>query len=158
MRKNPVRPRRSLRSEFLSLLPLGILSFALVAVFPFASFRFGSKASSAAHNASSSCAFVDLEEGAVVKAMERVRSSLSVDAGSVRNLRADLSLSTIAEEIPANVFALSERTRYVPSIEVGCAADFLPASMAAAEPLSLESAADAQEKPFFSKEEMLKID
>lgn len=153
-----IRPRRSLRSEILSLLPLGVLLFALAAVFPFGSFRFGEKRGYAAHNTAPSCAFVNLEDGAVLKAMERVRSSLSVDPGNVRNLRADLSLSTIAEEIPANVFVVSERVRYVPAVKVECAADFLPASKAAGEALVVEVSADDCEKPVFSKEEMLKID
>ncbi len=152
------RPRRSLRSEILSLLPLGVLVFALAAVFPFGSFSFSGGGDGLPHNTASSCAFVKLEDEAVAKAMERVRSSLSVDPGSVRNLRADLSLSTIAEENLANVFTISERVRYTPAVKVECAANFLPASMAAGEPPVVEAAADESERPVFSKEEMLKID
>ncbi len=152
------KPRRLLRHDILSLLPLGILLAALILLFPFGIFEmkhqsveFDEKYSRA------SCAFVELTAETEMKAMEVVRSALSVDSSSIRELRADLSLSTIPEQVLGAIMNFHER-----SVSISIPApifDFLPlpSSLAAPLPVQIPMQAPESQKPTFSKEEMLKL-
>jgi hypothetical protein len=89
-------PKRKMRQEILALVPVVAAVAAAVAAFPrkavFAAIREPPRPTAA------SCAFVTLAPGAEAAAMEDVRSALSVNAASVRNLRTDLSIATIADD------------------------------------------------------------
>ena len=152
------RPRRLLRHDLLSLLPLGVLLAALVSLFPFGIFKMKSETVAADRKRSAaSCAFVELTPEMEMKAMEIVRSALSVGSTNIRDLRADLSLSTIPEQVLGAIMDIDER-----SVRVSIPAPVfdvlpLPASLAAPPPCKLPVLAPEAPKPTFSKEEMLKL-
>lgn len=157
MKRVKVRLKRSVLSEVLSLLPLAVLAFMLFSLFPSRILVHRPLGNRASNHSPASCAFVSLDEKAVEKAMQIVRSSLSVDPGAVRNLRTDLSLATVSEEYPSNVFEIFERTRYAPSREVDCEIDFIPVTFSSPPPVQIEAADEPAALPF-PKHEMLKID
>lgn len=104
------------------------------------------------------CQFVRLSDAAGEKALRRLRANLSVDPRSVRALRCDLSLSTVAEtgrEIPVDS---SSRAPVMLAPPAAWSDPPWPPSVAAApaEPLP-EASAPAAAEPAFSREEMLEM-
>ena len=89
-------PKRKIRQELLALVPVAAAVAAAVAVFP-GKAVFAPRGETP-HPTAPSCAFVVLAPEAEAAAMEDVRSALSVNAASVRNLRTDLSIATIADD------------------------------------------------------------
>jgi len=149
------RPRRSLGHELSSLLLMLALPVAIFLVFP--GDAVGFRESSPRHDSEPSCSFVELRAEDEAKAVELVRSALSVDARSVRNLRADLSLSTVEEEPPAPVMDMADRRRPARPALVRCDLLPLPPSLAAPEPTALPETPD-EDVPAFPREELLRID
>ena len=130
-------PKRRLRHEVLALLPLVAVQAAVVAAFPRGAAGFSPDPP---RPTAPSCAFVSLSPEAEAAAMDDVRGALSVNAASVRNLRTDLSLATLAEEPPEPL--LDEDSRPPAAKPAVCRYDGppLPPSAAAQEPPQIEDA------------------
>ena len=150
-------PKRSLRHELLSIAPILALPVAILAVFPRDAVGFAD-APAEREPGAPSCAIVELSPEAEARSVALVRSALSVNARSVRNLRADLSLSTVDEEVPEPVMDISDRARatFRPS-RVRYDMLPMPPTVAAPEPAVLPPEPD-EDKPAFSREELLKLD
>ncbi len=154
-KKKVYRPRRRLGHELSSLLPMLALPVAIFLVFP--GDAVGPVEEAARRESAPSCSIVELEPAVEAKAVELVRSALSVNARSVRNLRADLSLSTVEEGPPEPVMDIADRHRPARPGCVKCEVLPLPPSVAAPEAASLpETRGD--EAPAFPREELLNID
>lgn len=151
-----IRPRRRLRSEIFSLLPILAFPVVLALVFPFRAigFRYEPKADPEPH-----CQFVVLDAEAERQAMELLQSAFAVRPGRLRELQADLSLSTLPEERTKPVLTIADLPRPEPASALPYDAVLMPPSLAA-EPLEElpESPAPEPAKPAFSREEMLKTD
>ena len=105
-----VRPKRHWRHELLALAPVMALAVAVVVTFRKDVARLRPPISGG-DAGKATCAFVTLDGAVEAKAMEIVRSALSVNSRDVRELRADLSLSTVAEDTPMPVMDRSDRRR-----------------------------------------------
>ena len=150
-----IRPKRHWRHELLALAPVMALAVAVVVTFRKDVARLRPPVEGdGAHEAS--CAFVTLEGAVEAKAMEIVRSALSVNSRDVRELRADLSLSTVAEDTPTPVMDISDRRRppnpaRIPYLEVP------QPPTHAAPPVVLDAEPDGAEPALpFPREELLK--
>ncbi len=150
-----VRPKRHWRHELLALAPVMALAVAVAVTFmqDVARLRPPMEGEGACE---ASCAFVTLEGAVEAKAMEIVRSALSVNSRDVRELRADLSLSTVAEDAPKPVMDISDRRRppspsRIPYMEVP------QPPTHAAPPVVLDAEPDQAEPALpFPREELLK--
>lgn len=156
MKRPQPKPRRRLRSEFLALIPVLALPVAIAAVFPYAAIDF--KCPPEVPGSAPSCAFVALAPGCEAKALDVVRSAFSVKRDSFRDLRADLSLSTLPEE-PAHAIV---EAADVPPLPPPSPSPYdvvpYPPSLAAPQPEAMEPAKPVPAPPAFMREELLKID
>jgi hypothetical protein len=89
--------------------------------------------------------------------MEKLRSVILTDSMGVRDLRADLSLSTIPENPPVTIVEF-DKCRFPgemsdPKIRLS----LIPITLAFPEPAEILSDKILEQKPTFSKEEMLKL-
>lgn len=153
MKKPPCSPGRPLRNEALSLLPAAAFAAAIALAFPREAFTWKGGAA-AAKEAAASCAFVELSGEAAQRAREMVRSPFLPAGGSVRELQADLSLSTVAEDAPESILSISERSRPAPAKRMAWREPPLPRGMAAPDPVLPPPAAEAEE-PAFPRRHML---
>lgn len=156
MRSVVLRPRRRLRHEILSLVPLGVLIAALVAVFPFKTVVGERGGKSGRRVSSPSCVYVELTEEQESRAMDVIRGVFSTDKGGIRDLRADLSLSTIPERPARVVFDIrgSVRPREMtrPDLEILS----LPSTLEAPGPETIPAAEPPPPDPAFPREDLLK--
>lgn len=135
-------PKRRMRQEILALIPVAAALAGAMSAFPRDLVLSAVRDAPAATPAS--CAFVVLDKAAEAAAMEDVRSALSVDAASVRNLRTDLSLPTIADEKPEPLVDVDSRHPAAGERASASLEPPLPPSAAAPEPAALrEDPADA---------------
>ena len=150
-----VRPKRHWRHELLALAPVMALAVAVVVTFRKDVARLRPPVSGG-DVGKATCAFVTLDGAVEAKAMEIVRSALSVNSRDVRELRADLSLSTVAEDTPMPVMDISDRRRpprpsRIPYMEMP------QPPTHAAPPIVLEAVPDVAEQGLpFPREELLK--
>ena len=152
-----LKPRKRIRHEILSLVPLAVVAGALFFAFPFATLGMKRPDNAVEPTGNSSCVYVELTDEEESWAMSIVRSGISTDVRSVRDLRADLSLSIIPEREHSFVMDVNDRKRArdlsKPNIEIIS----LPKSMRDSEPVQIQPAADPGTGNAFSKEEMLKL-
>jgi len=136
-------PKRPLLHEILALAPIAILAAAAVLGFPREVFSFrGGMAPGG--DSPASCAFATMDAASAAKARDMIRSALSTGADTVRNLRADLSLSTAEEAKPGAIIDMSERLRPAAPSAVRWRKAPLPPSLAAPPPRFDGEAAGAQ--------------
>ena len=152
-----LKPRKRIRHEILSLVPLAVVAGALFFAFPFATLGMKRPDNAVGPTGNPSCVYVELTDEEESWAMSIVRSGISTDVRSVRDLRADLSLSIIPEREHSFVMDVNDRKRASdlskPNIEIIS----LPESMRDSEPVQIQPAADPGTGNAFSKEEMLKL-
>lgn len=151
-----LRPRKRIRHELMSLVPLTALTAALVLAFPFKLFTSERRAPHATRHDVPSCVYIELTAEEESRAMDAIRSAFATDAGGIRDLRADLSLSTIPERPTPVVLGFDDRKRpgelRAPALEILV----LPKTYAAPEPGVIQAAEPPAARPAFSKEELLK--
>ena len=109
-----------------------------------------------AASGNASCAFVQLDDAVEAKAMEIVRSALSVNSRDVRELRADLSLSTVAEDTPTPVMDMSDRRRPPRPARIPYLETPQPPTHAAPPVVLVAEPGDAEPALPFSRNELLK--
>lgn len=156
MNRVTLKPRRRIRHEILSLVPLAVLIAVLFLMFPFSSIALKGLTDSVPSGIGTTCVLVELTADEEARAMEIIRSAFSTDAGSVRDLRADLSLSTIPEQAPSLVMDFDDRKRPRELTEPSLEIFLIPRSLAAPEPGVIQAAEPPAARPAFSKEELLK--
>lgn len=151
-----LRPRKRIRHELLSLVPLTALTAALVFAFPFKLFTSERRAPAVMRHDVPSCVYIELTDEEESRAMDAIRSAFATDASGIRELRADLSLSTIPERPTPVVLGFDDRKRPgelpAPALEILV----LPRTLAAPEPGVIQAAEPPAAEPAFSKEELLK--
>jgi len=152
-------PKRRIRQELLVLATLLAVPAAVVLSFPRQAVLSAGFIDAEPPCASDVpfCGFVVLDEAAEAKATDLVRSVLSVNSRSVRNLRADLSLSTVDEPLPEPVMDVSDRRRRVSPSLVRWDAEPMPPSLAAPEPRDMSGEAEEDVSPF-PRDELLRIE
>ena len=106
-----LKPRKRIRHEILSLVPLAVVAGALFFAFPFATLGMKRPDNAVEPTGNSSCVYVELTDEEESWAMSIVRSGISTDVRSVRDLRADLSLSIIPEREHSFVMDVNDRKR-----------------------------------------------
>ena len=157
MSRVALKPGKRLRHEILSLVPLIVLIGAVFLSFPFKPDKAQSKGRIPGSSDGSSCVFVELTSDEELKAMDIIRAAISTDVGSIRDLRADLSLSTIPEKEYSFVMGFNDRRCRTelskPSIEIVT----IPKSREADPPGQIPVGPKQKEENTFSKEEMLKL-
>lgn len=137
------------------LLPVLAFPVALALVFPF---RYIGFVYELPKESAPSCRYVELTEQQEDAAFETLRSAFSLRSERLRDLRADLSLSTLPEEPPRPILTPAERPPL--ARPTACPYDplVLPPSLAA-EPLrDLPVEPEQTTKPAFSRDELLKLD
>lgn len=149
-----LKPQKRLRYEMLSLVPLVILIIAISLIFPYKVLV--KKNASRLFNAPT-CTYIELTKDQESLVMEKLRSVILTDSIGVRDLRADLTLSTIPENPPVSIVDFS-KCRFPgemsdPKIKLS----LIPITLASPEPTEILSDKILEQKPTFSKEEMLKL-
>lgn len=156
MNSRRCKPRRPLRNEALSLAPLALFIGLVALSFPRESLTWRAGEETPPDGAAR-CAFVELSSDVAARAREMVRSSFSPAASAVRNLRADLSLSTMAEDTPEDIVDISWRLRPAAPAMTPWTEVRLPRGMAAPEPDLVPPQAEPP-SPAFSRQSMLEPD
>ncbi len=156
MRRTASRPRRSIRSEALSLGAILSLPLALVIAFPFSAVGYRD-AGPTPRPVVAPFAFVELADGGEARAMDVVRAAFSVRPDRVRDLRADLSLATLPEEGPDAIVDFSDRRLMTAPSPLAFDAVPFPPSLAADEPVEISPAERSLQAPAFSREELLSL-
>lgn len=151
-----LKPRKRIRHEILSLAPLAVLTGSLFFAVPFSIIGGKRPAKAAEPEVGSTCVYVELTGEEESWAMDIVRSAISTDIRSVRDLRADLSLSVIPEREHSFVADIGDRRKARDISKPGIEIISLPKSMRAPEPDQIPPAAATDKENAFSKEEMLK--
>ncbi|MBO7207811.1 MAG: hypothetical protein J6W10_09410 [Kiritimatiellae bacterium] len=148
------KPQRRLRSEILSLVPLVVLIAALFFAFPYKILRLKKVETKFSQPG---CAYVELTGDQELEVMKKIHSAISTDVVGVRDLRADLSISTIPERPSETIVKIENRKSpkdiSKPEIELSS----VPATLAAPEPVELIPTEERKPAETFSKEEMLKL-
>ena len=154
MTKIRIKPQRRLRYEMLSLVPLAVLIAALFFAFPY---KVLSLKRTEVGFSLPCCAYVELTEDQELEVMKKIHSAISTDVVGVRDLRADLSISTIPERPSETIVRIESRKSPVeisrPELELSS----VPSTLAAPEPVELTPSEDPEGVKTFSKEEMLKL-
>ena len=159
MKKRGYRPKRRIRHDLIALAILLAVPVAVILSFPRRAVLYSGLINADTPGACAPfCGFVVLDEAAETKATDLVRSALSVNSMSVRNLRADLSLSTVEEPPPEPVMDISDRRRRVAPPLVRWDVAPMPPSLAAPEPRDMSGEAEEDAGPAFPREELLKIE
>ena len=156
--KRPLpKPRRPLRNELLSLLPILALPLAVGLLFPYEAVGF--RGTSARRGTPPSCTFVELGEGVEERALDLVRAAFSVKPELFRSMREDLLLSPLPEEAAAPILTPDDRRPPAPSRVVVYDVLPMPPTLAASDPEPVAEDGPARpEPPAFPREELLKID
>ncbi len=157
MKRNRPKPRRPLRNELLSLLPILAAPLVMGLLFPYEAI--GYREPVPARATPPSCVVVELYEDVQAKALELVRSAFSVKSEDFQTMREDLLLAPLPEERPAPILRSSDRRALTPPAHLAYDVVPLPPSLAAPDP-EAQPADDptATEPPAFSREELLKLD
>lgn len=159
MKNRRYGPKRRIRHDLLALATLLAVPAAVVLSFPRRAVLYtGLIDAETPVSGAPFCGFVVLDEAAETKATDLVRSALSVNSRSVRNLRADLSLSTVEEPPPEPVMDVSDRRRRVAPPLIRWDVAPMPPSLAAPEPRDMSGEAEEDSGPAFPREELLKIE
>jgi len=159
LKRHRYGPKRRIRHELLALAALLAVPAAVVLSFPRRAVLYSGLIDAETHGAGAPfCGFVVLDEAAEAKATDLVRSALSVNSRSVRNLRADLSLSTVDEPPPEPVMDVSDRRRRAAPPPPRWEAAPMPPSLAAPEPRDMSGEAEDGDLPAFSRKELLQIE
>lgn len=126
-------PKRPLAQELLSLAPLGVLCAATALAFPREAMRFdgGPKPPEASEP---SCCFVDLGPSAASQVGLLVHGPLYGAQDDLHDLKADLSISTVAEDAPESVIGIESRSRRPPPAPLAWRRLPAPVSVAAPSP------------------------
>ena len=152
-----IKPRKRIKHEILSFVPLFVLIGAIFFVFPFQTLATRRLVKDVEFSTEAICEYVELTNEEESWAMDIIRSVISTDISSVRDLRVDLSLSTIPEREHSFIMSLKDRTRplelFKPALEIIT----IPKSLQAKDPDQILSEKKLEQKPTFSKEEMLKL-
>ena len=106
MTKIRIKPQRRLRYEMLSLVPLAVLTAALFFAFPY---KVLSMKKSDVEFSLPCCAYVELTGDQELEVMKKIHSAISTDVVGVRDLRADLSISTIPERPSETIVRIESR-------------------------------------------------
>ena len=154
MTKIRIKPQRRFRYEMLSLVPLAVLIAALFFAFPY---KVLSMKKSDVEFSLPCCAYVELTGDQELEVMKKIHSAISTDVVGVRDLRADLSISTIPERPSETIVRIESRKSPVeisrPELELSS----VPYTLAAPEPVELTPSEEPEGAKTFSKEEMLKL-
>ena len=140
-------------SMLLASLPALCAAVAVLAVFPRAEGVFATdvRLRSRTH---ATCSFVALDPTAEKKAMEDVRSTLSRDLSGVREMSADLSVSTIPDPPYEAITDISDRSRPLPPHPFSLSPVPFAPSLSAPDAEQIEPD-ERGEPPAFSREELL---
>lgn len=149
-----LKPQKRLRYEMLSLVPLVILIIAILLIFPY---KVLAKKNVSKLVFAPTCTYIELTQEQESLVMEKLRSVILTDSMGVRDLRADLSLSTIPENPPVTIVEF-DKCRFPgemsdPKIKLS----LIPITLASPEPTEILGDKILEQKPTFSKEEMLKL-
>lgn len=149
-----LKPQKRLRYEMLSLVPLVILIIAILLIFPY---KVLAKKNVSKLVYAPTCTYIELTQEQESLVMEKLRSVILTDSMGVRDLRADLSLSTIPENPPVTIVEF-DKCRFPgemsdPKIKLS----LIPITLASPEPTEILGDKILEQKPTFSKEEMLKL-
>lgn len=149
-----LKPQKRLRYEMLSLVPLVILIIAILLIFPY---KVLAKKNVSKLFFAPTCTYIELTQEQESLVMEKLRSVILTDSMGVRDLRADLSLSTIPENPPVTIVEF-DKCRFPgemsdPKIKLS----LIPITLAFPEPTEILGDKILEQKPTFSKEEMLKL-
>lgn len=157
MKRARPRPRRPLRNELLSLLPILALPLLTGLLFPYEAIGFHQAAP--CRRTAPSCRIVELGEGVEERALDLVRASFSVRPETFQAMREDLLLAPLPEEETAPVLSPADRLPPAPSSAVVYDVLPFPPTLAAAD---LEQAPEdgpaRPVPPTFPREELLKLD
>lgn len=157
MTKFLIKPRKRIKHEILSFVPLIVLIGAIFFIFPFQTLVTKRVATDFDLSTEPTCEYVELTNEEQTWAMDIIRSAISTDIKGVRDLRVDLSLSTISERDHSFVMSLEDRTRPLELSKPALEIITIPKSLQAKEPAQILSEKIFENKPTFSKEEMLKL-
>ncbi len=157
MKRALARPRRRLRHELLSLLPVAALFVALGLLFPYTAVGF--RTFVPMRMTAPSCRFVDLSDEAEGRALDLVRSVFSVKPEIVQSLREDLLLSPLPERESTAILSVSDRLDQAPAVPLAHDVLPFPPSLAAPDLADVEEdSPSSPEKPAFSREELLELE
>lgn len=155
--KRPLpKPRRRLRSELLSLMPILALSLALALLFPYKAIGFREAAPHP--RTSPSCKVVELGEGVEERALDLVRAAFAVKSDRFQSMGEDLLLALLPEEALAPILSPSDRPPLAPPAAIPHEVIPMPPSLAADDPEPIPE--DGPSRPAvatFPREELLKM-
>lgn len=150
------RPKRHIRHEIYSLAAVMLPPVILAFVFPYAAVLF--RPSQVTQMQTSSCAFVSLSDEETDAAIAAARSAIKTSSENSRRLLADLSLSSIPEELSIAVADISQRTGIGSPACAPYNSAMMPPSCAAAKPDRIDAASgEAPASLPFPRDELLKL-
>lgn len=138
----------------LSLVPLAVLTAALFFAFPY---KVLSMKKSDVEFSLPCCAYVELTGDQELEVMKKIHSAISTDVVGVRDLRADLSISTIPERPSETIVRIESRKSPADISRPEFELSSVPSTFAAPEPVELTPSKEPEGVKTFSKEEMLKL-
>ena len=138
----------------LSLVPLAVLIAAVFFAFPYKVLRMKHVD---VKFSKPCCAYVELTGDQELEVMKKIHSAISTDVVGVRDLRADLSISTIPERPSETIVKIESRRSLGDVSRLELELSSVPSTFAAPEPVELAPVEVQEGEKTFSKEEMLKL-
>ena len=155
-----IKPKRSVRSEILTLSLVIAVPVVLAWIFPYGALApsDAAKGRASGGEAATEFVFVELSEDEESEAVLSARTAWHVGSESVKNLRIEMFADDLPEDDEGPVIDIDHRVRSPQGFEIEYKQSILPCDLRADPPEKLESPVPEKRVLPFPREELLKLD